>query len=250
MLAIASMGLASVLRAQVTEVPQTIEPGGVLVRVDAISLGAVQDTDAPNEYKALAVGTTLVSAGVTNSLDFEAGAQLFLRDTFTTNGVSHTQSGLGEVSLRVKWTFFNDPSSGQEAAIIPYVIVPTNASVTGTNYTQGGLIVPWSLTAGPGFKLGAMAEWDELRNEANTRYDTRLYASAYAKWSLGRMLSAYGEASLSTTTAGSVGDTGTLGAGATLSVSSNFEWDFEMSRNIGPGRNQWTEALRFRWRLL
>src|ERR1700685_2352010 len=141
---LAALALAPALRAQVTEVPQTIEPGGVLIRMDAISFGAEQDTSAPNQYKALALGTTIVSAGITDSVDLEVGAELFLRDTFSTDGSEHTDSGIGDLMFRPKWTFWKDPSSGQEAAIIPYVMVPTDSSAVGNNSLEGGVILPWS----------------------------------------------------------------------------------------------------------
>jgi len=234
----------------VTEVPQTIDAGHVLMRVDAISFGAVQDTSAPNQYKALAVGTTVISAGVTDSFDFEFGAQLFLRDTYATDGSDHTDSGIGDITLRPKWTFWRDPSSGQEAAVIPYIMIPTNSSAVGNDSLQGGIIVPWSMDVGAGFRTGAMIEWDELRNVANTRYDTRWYASAVAQWNLAGTLGAYAETTLSVSTEGSSTDVGTVGGGATLNASKDFQWDFEVSRVIGSGRNQWTEVLRFRWKLL
>src|SRR5580704_4390823 len=99
---LAALAVAPALRAQVTEVPQTMAPGSVLIRMDAISFGAEQDTSAPNQYKALAVGTTIVSAGLTDSLDVEFGAQLFLRDTVTTDGSEHTDSGIGDLMFRPK----------------------------------------------------------------------------------------------------------------------------------------------------
>jgi hypothetical protein len=95
-----------------------------------------------------------------------------------------------------------------------------------------------------------MAEWDEFRNVSNTGYDTRLFGSADAKWDFGGMVAAYAEATLSLSTAGASSDTGTFGGGATLSVSKNFQWDFEVSKVIGQGENAWTEVLRFRWKIL
>lgn len=248
--ALAVLAAAPTLRAQVTEVPETIAPGHVLMRMDALSLGMDPDSAEPNQYRALAVGTALVSAGLTDTFDFEAGAQLFLRNTYATGGSDHTDSGIGDVSLRTKWTFWSDPSTGEAAAVIPYVLVPTNSSAVGNNYTQGGIIIPWSMKVPAGFKAGAMVEWDELRNVANTRYDTRWFASAYAQWSFRDTLGIYGEATASASTEGAASDIGTVGAGATLNVSGNFQWDFEESRVIGPGRNQWTEVLRFRWKIL
>jgi hypothetical protein len=234
----------------VTETTQTIEPGGVLMRMDAISFGIKPDTTAPNQYRALALGTTIVSAGLTSTLDAEVGAQLFLRNTFSTDGTDHTDSGVGDVMLRSKWTFWRDPSSGEAAAVIPYVMLPTNSGAVGNDSVEGGVILPWSMDIGAGAKAAAMVEWDEFRNVANTRYDTRWYASGYLKWELGSTLGAYAEATLSDSTEGSSTFAGTAGGGATLSVSKNFEWDFEVSRVLGPGRSAWSEVLRFRWKIL
>jgi hypothetical protein len=248
--ALIALACAAGLRAQVTEVPQTIEPGGVLMRMDAISLGIQPDTSAPNQYKALGLGTTLVSAGLTSTVDLEVGTQLFIRDTFSESGSDHTESGIGDVLLQPKWTFWRDPSSGQAAAVIPYVQLPTDSKAVGNDSLEYGVIVPWSMDIAPGVKAAAMAEWDELRNVANTRYDTRLYGSAYIKWDLQGRLSAYAEATLSDSTAGSSTFAGTVGAGATLATSKFFEWDFEASKVLGPGRSAWAEVIRFRWRIL
>ena len=238
------------LQAQVTETPATIGPGSVFMRMDAISLGVEPDSAAPNQYRALALGTTLVSVGLTDSLDIETGTQLFLRDTFNSSGNVETDSGIGDFTIRTKWTFWKDPSSGEEAAVIPYVMVPVNSSAVGNNSVEGGLIVPWSRDLGAGLKAEAMAEWDEFRNVSNTRYDSRWFGSAAAQWDLGGRVGAYAEATVSLSTAGSSSDDATLGGGATLSVSKNFQWDYEVSRVIGSGRNQWTQVLRFRWKIL
>lgn len=246
---LAALAFTPALRAQVTEVPQTIEPGHVLVRMDAISFGAQQDTAAPNQYQALALGTTILSAGITDTFDIEIGTQLYLRDTFTTAGAQHTDSGVGDFQARVKWTFWSNPSSGEAAAVIPYVIVPEGPSGVGSTAKGGGIIVPWSMDVVGGLKAGAMFEWDELRNQADTRYDTRWYGSAYAQFALLGKVSVYGESTLSVSTAGTSADSGTVGAGATLSLSGNFRWDYEVSRVIGPGRNQWNQDLRFTWKL-
>jgi hypothetical protein len=248
---LAGLGIAPALRAQVTEVPQTIEPGGILLREDAISVGTDPATTAPNQYRAVAVGTTLVSMGVTDSLDFEVGAQLFLQNTYSTDtGTDQTHSGVGDVTLRPKWTFWRDPSSGQAAAIVPYVMLPTHSAAVGNDAVEGGVILPWSMDIAAGTKAAAMVEWDEFRNISNTRYDTRWYGSAYLKWDLGQTLGAYVEATLSDSTAGSSSASGTFGGGATLSLNKNFQWDLEVSRVIGSGRSTWAESLRFRWRLL
>jgi Putative MetA-pathway of phenol degradation len=246
-----ALALVPALRSQVTETTQTIEPGGVLLRMDALSLGLDPSTTAPNQYKAVAVGTTIVSAGLTDSVDLEFGAQLFLQNTYSSDtGADQTHSGIGDLTFRPKWTFWRDPASGQAAAIVPYVMVPTHSSAVGNNSVEGGLILPWSMDIAAGTKAAAMVEWDEFRNIANTRYDTRWYGSAYLKWDLGNTLGAYAETTLSDSTAGSKSFAGTVGGGATLSLSKTFTWDLEVSRVLGSGRSSWAEVLRFRWKLL
>ena len=245
-----ALAFTPLLRSQVTETTQTIEPGGLLLRVDAISLGIDPETSAPNQYKALALGTTILSAGLRNTVDLEFGTQFFVRDTFSEAGNDQTQSGIGDVMIRPKWTFWRDPSSGQAAAVIPYVMLPTNSKAVGNDSVEWGVIVPWSMDIAAGTKAAAMIEWDELRNVANTRYDTRMYGSAYLKWQLGTTLGAHAETTLSDSTEGSSTFAGTVGGGATLAVSHGFEWDLEVSRVLGSGRSAWTEVLRFRWKIL
>jgi Putative MetA-pathway of phenol degradation len=248
---ISALAVIPSLRSQVTETTQTTEPGGVLLRMDALSLGLDPDTTAPNQYKAVAVGTTIVSAGVTDSVDIEFGAQLFLQNTYSTaTGADQTHSGIGDLTFRPKWTFWRDPASGQAAAIVPYVMLPTHSSAIGNNAVEGGVILPWSTDIAAGTKAGAMVEWDEFRNISNTRYDTRWYASAFLKWDLGDAFGAYVETTLSDSTAGSRSFAGTVGGGATLSLSKAFTWDLEVSRVLGSGRSSWAEVLRFRWKIL
>lgn len=238
------------LAGQVTETPQTIAPGKFLLRVDALSLGLDPDSPAPNEYRALGVGWALLSGGITNNLDFEVGTQVFVQDTYDQGaGANQTHSGIGDLSLRTKWTFWRDSTLDQAAAIIPYVNLPTHSEVGGDGHAEGGLILPWSMKMGPGLNGGAMAEIDELRNAANTRYDTRLYFSGVLQFDILGKLGGYTEATLATSTAGSSSSYGTLNAGATLSISSNFQWDYEIGKVLGPSASAWVQTLRFRWKL-
>ncbi len=244
------LAAATALRSQSTEFPQPQDPGTISFKVDAFSLGVAPDESAPNQYRALVLGNTTAYIGIVNGFDFEIGTQLFVRNTFATNGSDHTESGIGDVTLRAKWVFLKDGESREVAAVVPYIVLPTDSNAVGNNAVEGGVIVPWQVDVTNDFRIGAMAQVDILRNQANTSYTSRLYGSAFAKWKLGQRFGAYAETTLSDSTAGSGTASGTLGAGATLSLSKDFEWDFEMSRVLGSGRNGWTEVLRFRWTIL
>ena len=159
---------AAPLCAQVTETPVTIQPGHFNARIDAITVGFNRDTTEKLKFTALGLASTIVSAGVTDSVDVQFGAQFFLRETYQYRGARESRSGLGRFSVRTKWTFWRDPAYGAAAAVIPYVSVPTNKNVVGSNSPEGGIIVPWAMDLGSGFRAGAMAEWDVLRNDDDT----------------------------------------------------------------------------------
>ncbi len=236
------------LGAQVTEIPQTIEPGRFLVRMDAISLGFNRDTTEANKYTALGLASTILSTGITSDFDVQVGAQLFLRQTFQYRGTNSTHSGLGDVSFRVKWTFWRDAANGAAAAVIPYVKVPTHRGGVSNDHLEGGFIVPWATALGAGATAGAMFQWDVLRNDLNNGYDSRWFLSGYVQRDITQALGVYGEATAAVSSASSSSFAGTLGGGATLRVSKNVQWDYGLSRGLGGSATDWTHVLRLRWK--
>jgi hypothetical protein len=62
------------------------------------------------------------------------------------------------------------------------------------------------------------------------------------------MASAYGEATFSDSSGGG-SFWGMLSAGATLAVSKDFQWDFEVGKILGHSSSAWQETVRFRWKL-
>jgi hypothetical protein len=235
------------LSAQVTEIAETIQPGKFLLEMDAISLGFDRDRSTDNKFDALGLARTVVSAGLTRDVDLQVGVQLFVRTTYHDRGFRDTRSGLGDLTLRTKWAFWRDEQLGAVAAVIPYVKIPSRAREVGNGAVEGGLIVPWSMTLPGGIKTGAMAQWDFLRNDANNGYDSRWFASAYAHRNFTQFLGFYGESTLTASSASSSSFAGSLGGGATLTVSKNFRWDYGISRGLGTSGTDWIHVLRFKW---
>ena len=246
LVAVAAAGLP--LRAQVTEIPQTIEPGRFLVRMDAISIGFNRDTTEANKYTALGLASTILSTGITSDFDVQVGAQLYLRQTYQYRGTNSTHSGLGDVSFRAKWTFWRDGPNGAAAAVIPYVKVPTHRGGVSNDHIEGGFIVPWATALGAGTKAGAMFQWDVLRNDLNNGYDSRWFVSGYVQRDLTQAIGVYGETTMAVSSASSSSFAGTLGGGATLSVSKNVQWDYGLSRGLGGSATDWVHVLRLRWK--
>ena len=235
------------LGAQVTDTPQTIEPGKFFLRMDAVTVGLNRDTTATNQYTALGLAASMLSIGMTKSVDVQLGAQFFVRETYQYRGVRSTHSGWGDTSFRTKWTFWRDDQLDAAAAVIPYVKIPSKATGIGNNHLEGGFIVPWAMKLGPGSAAGAMFQWDMLRNDANNGYDSHWFTSGFARQHIVGGFGAYAEATLSVSSASSSSFAGTLGGGVTFDFSKFFQADYGLSRGLGGRATDWLGVVRLRW---
>ena len=246
-LALLSIFAAAPLAAQVTETPDTIAPGKFFMRMDAISVGFNRDTTEANTFTALGLATTVLSTGITQNVDAQVGLQFFLRQKYQFRGTNTTHSGLGDVTLRSKWTYWRSEKKDAAAAVIPFVKVPTSSGGVGNDHVEGGVIFPWAMSLGTGASLGAMAEWDVLRNDANDGYDSRWFASSFVRQHIVGPFGAYAEATVAVSSASSSTFVGGLGAGVTWDFTRKLQLDYGVSRGLGNRATDWMNTLRVRW---
>lgn len=239
--------LALPLRAQVTDTPQTIEPGKFFLRMDAVTVGVNRDSTEANRYTALGLASSILSIGMTKNVDVQFGAQFFVRETYQYRGTNSTRSGWGDTSFRTKWTFWRSPQGDAAAAVIPYVKIPSKVTGIGNNHIEGGVIVPWAMQLGPGSEAGAMFQWDQLRNDANNGYDSRWFASGFARQHIVGGFGAYAEATMAVSSASASSFAGTLGGGMTFDFSKLFQADYGLSRGLGGRATDWIGVVRLRW---
>lgn len=237
------------MTAQVTETPETVAPGSLLVRMDGVTLGFDRDRApaAGNVYTAVGVAGTVVSAGLTSSLDVQIGFQLFLHRTYQDGGVRTSRSGLGDLQFRTKWTFWRDDRIGAAAAVIPYVKVPSNTGGVGNPAVEGGLMVPWAMNVVGGVRAGAMLRWDVVRNDADNGYDARWLATGFFQRNLTRSIGVYGETTLAVASTGLADWRGALGAGLLLSLTKSLQLDYELTRGLNRNATDWVHILRLNW---
>jgi hypothetical protein len=226
--------------AQITEVPETVQPGHFLLEMDALSL--TLNHDGPDKYTALGVATTLVTTGVTPTVDVQLGAEVFINQKIESGSFTDRRTGIGDVYARLKWKFFDH--AGTAVALLPYIKVPTNSGGVGNDAVEGGLIVPWSTQLPTGLEVAAMGGVDFIRNPADNGYDTFLYASAYAKQPLVGGFGVYGEATVGKSSGGEP-FAGTIGGGVTFNVTDHICWDYAVYKGVSNGAANWNHVLRF-----
>lgn len=233
-------------RAQVTESPHTIKPGKILFEIDGVRLSFGRADAAGNKVDAVAVASTLVSAGLTERVDLQAGVDLFLRERYEYRGTRDSRSGIGDVALRVKWTFWHDEKRGA-AAIIPYIKLPSGTGGVGSDATTWGVIVPWEQSLGAGVTIGAMAQWDVVRNDAGNGYDSIWTGSAVARRDFTDWLGVYGEAQFAAASTGFDHWEGNVGVGVLWKPSKRLELDYEILRGLNSRASAWTHVWRVNW---
>lgn len=244
---ILSAALTARLAAQVTETPYTIAPGKFLVEMDALSFAITRDDSGPNKFSALGLATTRLSTGFSSNVDVQIGMQLFLRQTFEIRGTSERRSGLGDVTLRTKWTYWRNASQTAAAAVIPYVKVPTSTGGVSNNHIEAGIIFPWATSLRGGTVAGAMGSWEVVRNDANNGYDSQWFASGSVEQDLVGPWGVYAEATVSISSATSSSFAGGLGGGTTWDFSEEVQLEYGISRGLGNRATDWLNVVRLKW---
>jgi hypothetical protein len=241
---IAGLVLGASLCGQVTETPDTVQPGRFLLEMDALSLRI--DRDAGDKYTAFGAASTFLTTGLTANWDLQVGAEFFLSQKFDTGGLGDRRSGIGDVYVRTKWRFFESAEYYASMALLPYVKLPTNSGGVGNDSVEGGLIVPFQAKVLGDCDFAAMAEVSMLRNDNDDGYDSHWFASAALTRQVFKVIGLYAEATAGKSSGGAPW-AGTLGAGATLSVTKNMWWDYSISRGLSRGAPDWTHVLRFNY---
>jgi hypothetical protein len=242
--AVALLALAAGARGQITESPVTVQPGHFLLEIDALSLSI--DREPGLKYTAFGAASTFLSTGLTARLDLQVGAEFYLSQKFDAAGLTERQSGVGDVYVRAKYRFYESEDTYTAVAILPYVKIPTNSGGVGNDEVEGGLIMPFHTQLTGGFDFAAMAQLDFLRNDNDDGYDTYWFASAYLSRHILKAVGVYAEATVAKTSGGAPWE-GTIGAGATLTVSKFAWWDFAVYRGISDGASDWSHVLRFNY---
>lgn len=241
-----ALGLFAVLvvRGQITEAPATVAPGKFLVEMDALSL--FFDREEGLKYTGVGVASTFLTTGVAQNLDVQIGADLYLSQKFDASGLKERATGIGDVYLRTKWRFFNNESTGSSAAVMPYVVLPTNTGGVGSHGLQGGVIVPWEQSLSAAGTLNAMVEWDVVRNDDDDGYDSFWYATMSLTRPVTEKIGLYAEATAGKSSGGRPWE-GMIGGGLTWQVGPFWWWDFAVYRGVSRAATDWNPVVRLNW---
>lgn len=145
--------------------PCTVDPGHFQLEADIVNASFMHASGVTTDTW-LFLNPTL-KYGLTTNLDIEANIApvqvVRVKDAF---GKVATETGVGDLYLRVKYQFLNTP--GVQAAVIPYLKAPTARTGLGNGAWEGGLIAPVSIKLSSSLSLTAQPELDGLENADNS----------------------------------------------------------------------------------
>ena len=172
--------------------PCTVDAGHFQYEAD-IANATFQHTDGVTTDTYLVTDPTL-KYGVSSNLDVEASlSPLEVVRTREADGRTQTVAGVGDLYLRVKAAFLNVGGGALQAAIVPYVKVPTARSVIGNGAVEEGAVVPITYKLNDVLSLTTQPEFDDYKDASGTGRHLNTVELISAAVTLPRNVTVFGE---------------------------------------------------------
>lgn len=219
-------------RPDTTESPYTVEPGRM--QVESTLWGFARDEGS----ETWSIAEANVKLGVSPCHDI----QLVLRPWISeTDG----NEGFGDIDLRLKWNLWGNDGGRSAGALMPFVTVPTQTSVSGEEW-EGGIIFPVAIEITERLGLGFQTEIDRVWNSDDSAYDWDFAHSAVLGVSLTEQAGMFLEY------VGVAGDhpyEATFNTGVTWATGENIQWDLAAGFGINDAAEDFSliQGVTFRF---
>lgn len=140
-------------------------------------------------------------------------------------GMNTTQSGLGDLTARLKINLWGDDCGKTAFALLPFVKLPTSTDGLGNNAVEGGMIFPFAVKLPGDFDLGLETAVSCLRNDRDHNYHATFINSVTLDHPIIGNLSGYLEFYSDLSTEPHAGWIGTVDAGFEFLVTKNVQLD-------------------------
>ena len=153
-----------------TESPYTVDAGHFQLEMDFANF-TYDKTDGATT-RAWNVAPFNVKAGLLNNVDlqfiFDSYENVRTKDSAT--GTTITQSGVGDITTRLKINLWGNDDGATAFALLPFVKFPTSTDGLGNHAIEGGIILPLAINLPADFALGLETAVSCLQNENDSHY--------------------------------------------------------------------------------
>lgn len=152
-----------------TESPYSVDAGHLQIEMDLVTYARDHDTagGADVRREEWAVAPVNLKLGLLNRVDLQLMLDSYrhLRVADRSTGVTVSHAGFGDLTMRMKVNAWGNDGGTTALAFMPYVKLPTNQDELGNDAVEGGLIVPFGADLPWGWSLGAMTQFDLVRDD-------------------------------------------------------------------------------------
>jgi hypothetical protein len=153
-----------------TESPYTVDAGHFQLEMDFANY--TYHTMDGTTKKAWNAAPFNIKAGLFNNVDVQLIFEdyLYVRTQNSTTGKSTLQSGVGDLTARLKINLWGGDGGPTAFGLLPYAKFPTSTDSLGNNAVEGGIICPLSIKLPGDFDMGVEMAFAILHNDSGGNY--------------------------------------------------------------------------------
>lgn len=161
-------------RPDVTESPKSVDAGHFQIETDLFKTSKNKTngiTATENNYN-----LANLKMGLTNNLDLQlvVGSLTNTYEKYQNSNKLNSKTGFGDLTLRLKYNIWGNDGGKTAFAIMPYINFPTSAD---NNYTELGIVFPFSVDLGNEFNFGTQVQFDWLKSPFKSGYHRSILQS-------------------------------------------------------------------------
>ena len=122
-----------------TETAISVPEGHLQIETEIASY--THDEEDGDQANSTSVAATTFRYGLAHGLDAELIVQPYLRESIESGGVKETDSGFGDVTLRLRRTIAGQDGDGPSLGVIGFITLPTAEDGLGADDVEGGVIL-------------------------------------------------------------------------------------------------------------
>lgn len=235
-----------------TESPYTVDAGHFQVEMDLVNVLLDEDRSdgADRRTEIWAAAPMNLKLGLCRQADLQLVLDPFVhaRVEDRVAGTVEEASGFGNLQSRLKWNLWGNDGGATALAVMPFVKWPLPESGLRNGHVEGGVIVPFAVELPRGWGLGLMTEFDWIRREETSDYDTWFVNSLALGRDLTRRVAAYAEFFTLVSAAGEFDWVGQVGGGLTCALSDNLRFDLGCNFGVTESAPDFNPFLGLTWR--
>jgi len=187
---------------------------------------------------------------VLNSVDLQTVIETYnhIETDDRVGGTKTRQTGIGDVTSRLKINAWGNDGGPTALAIMPYVKYPTSQDGIGNNSIEGGLILPFALELPAGFGMGIMPQFDFVRDGDGDSHHVEFVNTLTIGRDIVGNLGAYLEFFSAVLTEGEGPWIGTFDVGFTYAFGPDLQLDLGVNIGVTDSADDWNPFLGLSYR--